>query len=99
MKYGYPVLQQFPKGEKFSMAQDIKRTMLSLLEQIIRTNRTRDKRALLYAIDTELEILRTQIRLAMELKFLSFGKYEGWSAHLSEIGKMLGGWIKSVNKG
>jgi four helix bundle protein len=97
IKYGYVALQQFPKSEKFSSVQDVKRTMFSLLEQIIRANRSRDKRIALYAIDTELEILRTQVRLSMELKFLPFQKYETWSCHLAEIGRMLGGWIKSLN--
>ena len=99
IKYGYIALRQFPKSEKFSLAQDIKRSLFSVLEQIIRTNRSRDKRTALYAIDTELEILRTQIRLAMELQLLPFAKYETWSGHLAEIGRMLGGWLKSLNKG
>ena len=99
IKYSYIALRQFPKSEKFSLAQDIKRSMFALLEQIIRTNRSRDKRAALYAIDTELEIIRTQIRLAMELQFLPFTKYETLSGHLAEIGRMLGGWMKSLNKG
>ena len=99
IEYGYIALRQFPKSEKFSLAQDIKRTMTSLLEQIIRSNRSIDKRAMLFCIDTELEILRTQIRLAMKLKFLPFAKYEVWSGHLAEIGRMLGGWLKSLKKG
>ena len=99
IEYGYIALRQFPKSEKFSLAQDIKRTMFSVLDQIIRTNRSRDKRAALYAIDTELDILRTQIRLATKLKFLPLPKYETWSGHLAEIGRMLGGWMKSLNKG
>ena len=98
MKYGYMALQQFPKSEKFSMAQEIKRTMLAMLTQIVRANRSRDKKTLLCEIDTELEILRTQVRLAMELGFLPLKKYETWSGHLAEIGRMLGGWIKSVKK-
>ncbi|HBG07699.1 MAG: four helix bundle protein [Geobacteraceae bacterium GWC2_58_44] len=99
IKYGYPALAQFPKSEKFSLVQDIKKTMHSLLEQVIRANRTRDKRMALHNVDVELEILRTQIRLATELKLLPLGKYETWSNHLAEIGRMLGGWLKSVNKG
>ena len=99
IRYGYIALRQFPKSEKFSLAQDIKRVMFSMLEHIIRANRSRDKRMTLYSIDTELEILRTQVRLAMDLQFLPFGKYEVWSGHLAEIGRMLGGWLKSLNKG
>lgn len=96
IKYGYVALRQFPKSEKFSLAQDIKRTMIGLLERIVRSNRHRDKKEALYAIDTELEILRTQVRLAMELQFLPFAKYEVWGGHLAEIGRMLGGWMKSI---
>lgn len=99
IEYGYLALRQFPKSEKFSMAQDIKRAMLALLENVIRTNRSHDKRAMIYNIDTELEILRTQIRLARKLEFLPFQKYEVWSGHLAEIGRMVGGWLKSLNKG
>ena len=94
IKYGYIALRQFPKSEKFSLAQDIKRTMFAMLEQIIRANRSKARQDLLHSIDTELEILRTQIRLATELQFLPFSKYEVWSGHLVEIGKMLGGWMK-----
>jgi len=96
IKYGYVALRQFPKSEKFSLAQDIKKTMFSMLELIIRANRSRDKRSTLYEIDTELEVLRTQVRLAMELQFLPFAKYEVWGGHLAEIGRMLGGWVKSI---
>lgn len=99
IKYGYIALRQFPKSEKFSLAQDIKKTMFAMLETIIRANRNRDKREALYAIDTELEILRTQVRLAMELQFLPFAKYEIWGGHLAEIGRMIGGWMKSLKKG
>jgi hypothetical protein len=99
IKYGYIALRQFPKSEKFTLALDIKRTMFAMLEQIIRANRARDKREALYGIDTELEILRTQVRLAMELQFLPFGKYEVWSGHLAELGRMIGGWLKSLKKG
>lgn len=99
IKYGYIALRQFPKSEKFSLALDIKRTMFAMLEKIIRANRQRDKLAALHEIDTELEVLRTQIRLAMELEFLPFKKYEVWSGHLAEVGRMLGGWLKAVKKG
>lgn len=99
IKYGYIALRQFPKSEKFSLALDIKRTMFAMLEKIIRANRQRDKLAALYEIDTELEVLRSQVRLAMELEFLTFKKYEVWSGHLAEVGRMLGGWLKAVKKG
>ena len=47
-------------------------------------------------LDVELDVLRSYVRLAMMLKFLSFHKYEVWSGYLNEIGKMIGGWLKSL---
>jgi len=47
-------------------------------------------------MDVELDYLRSLIRLAMQLGFLPFRKYENWAAMLNEIGKMLGGWMKSM---
>jgi len=49
-------------------------------------------------VDTQLELLRTYLRLARDLEFLSFKKYEIWSKQLEEIGKLIGGWMKSINK-
>ena len=47
-------------------------------------------------MDVQLDILRTFIRLAMELGYLPFKKYVVWSAKVDEIGRMIGGWRKTV---
>jgi hypothetical protein len=95
IRYGYICLRQFPKSEKFTLAADIKRAMMRLLELIIRCNMSREKYRFFNDIDVELELLRGYIRLAKELEFLPFNKYENWSKLLVEIGKMVGGWRKS----
>ncbi len=99
IQYGYIALKQFPKSERFTLAADIKKSMFAMLELTIRANRARDKRDALFAIDTELEILRSQVRLAMNLEFLPFVRYEVWSGYLAELGRMIGGWTKSLKKG
>jgi len=43
-------------------------------------------------------IFKTLIAADPQLKYLPLKKYENWSKMLNEIGKMLGGWIKSTNK-
>ena len=92
--YAYIALRQFPKSEKFTLAADIKKSMFKILELIIRCNKSRDKRKYLYTIDVELDILRSFVRLAKDLKFLPFKRYEVWSRYLDELGRMLGGWMK-----
>ena len=83
-----------PKSERFTLAADIKSSMLRMQEVMIRANKARNRLPLLYDLDVELEVLRSKIRLAMNLGFLPFKKYEIMAASLVEIGKMLGGWIK-----
>ena len=94
--YGYTALQQFPKSEKHTLAADIKQSMFKLLELVIICNKKYYKKNTMQELDVELDVLRSYIRLAMTLKFLPFKKYEIWSGYLNEIGKMIGGWLKSI---
>jgi hypothetical protein len=96
IKYGNQSLLQFPRAERYALAAEIKQSMYRILRLIIQANKRRDKRPLQIEIDTELEVLRTFIRLAADKQtaYLPLRKYEIWSKQLNEIGKMLGGWMK-----
>lgn len=96
MEYAYPALAQFPKAEKFSLAQDIRHCMNQVLELTITEDKKYTKATTLEKLDIENEKLKIYIRLAMRLKYISFHTYEVWSGKLVEIGKMIGGLIKSV---
>lgn len=93
--YSQSPLNQFPKFEKHVLAAEIRKTMNNLLSLIITANKKYYKKTTLQEIDVELEKLRTFIRLSKDLKYIDIKKYEIWSRYLTEIGKMLGGWIKS----
>ena len=99
IKYGNQCLLQFPRAERYALAAEIKQSMYKILRLIIQANKQRNKRQLQIEIDTELDVLRTFIRLAADnqTKYLPLRKYEIWSKQLNEIGKMLGGWMKSTN--
>lgn len=98
IQYGYIALKQFPRSEKFTLASEIKNTMWRLLRYIVICNRRYFKKTTMQDVDAELDLLRAQIRLSMELGFLPFRKYEVWSRHVDEVGRMLGGWLKSLRK-
>ena len=94
--YAYPILDNFPKSQKFSMVQDIKRTMDNVLKLVITANKKKNKLPTLEKLDVELAALRVYIRLAYDLQYFKGAKnYMTFSKHLTEIGNMLGGWIKS----
>lgn len=98
IEYGYIALRQYPKSERHTLAAETKRCMYDILKYEIRANKKYYKKTTLQDLDIELENLRYLIRLGNALGFLPFKKYEIWSRKINEIGKMLGGWIKAMNK-
>jgi len=96
MKYAYPLLHQFPKVEKFSLAADIRRTMDQVLEYTILVQKKSNKTSALEKLDIENEKLKAYILLAYELHYIDKHRLGVWSGKAVEIGKMIGGYIRSV---
>ena len=94
--YAYPLLDHFPKSQKFSLVQDIKRSMDLVLKYAITANKKYSKTTTLEKMDVELAALKVYIRLAFELQYFKGEKqYMEMSRRLDKVGKMLGGWLKS----
>ena len=91
-------IARFPKFERYSLGLKIDNSCLLLLEQIITAEQTmpvlKDK-ALLEA-SVKAEIIKILLRLALEQKLIKETNYFAWSAMLIEIGRMIGGWKKSL---
>lgn len=93
--YAYPALEQMPKSQKFSLAQDMKHCMNEIMRLTITANKKYTKRTTLQQLDVEVAALKVYLRIAYDLRYLPPKKYEVWSGLLVEIGKMVGGWIRS----
>ncbi|MFA6897719.1 MAG: diversity-generating retroelement protein Avd [Patescibacteria group bacterium] len=91
----YPAVNKFPKTQRFVLGQQIENTVLNLLKLIIQANAEKAKLSYLKQASVELDKLRILIRLTKDLKFLSIKQYEFAIGKINEIGKMLGGWMKS----
>ena len=98
MEYAYLALVQFPRSEKQAIVADVKRCMDRLLERAIEANKKYYKKNTLQEMDVELAKLKKYIRLTYRLKFLPPKKYRIWTEKTKEIGRMLGGWIKSTKR-
>jgi len=94
--YGYQALKQFPKHEKHVLGAEIRLSMLQLQRLIITAFKRYHKKTTLTDLDIELAILKRKVRLAKDLRYLDIKKYQLWIEKLVEIGRMIGGWIKSV---
>lgn len=96
LMYGYQALKQFPKHEKHVLGAEIRRSMLELQRLIITAFKRYHKKTTLTDLDIELAILKRRVRLAKDLRYLDIKRYQLWTEQLVELGRMIGGWIRSV---
>jgi len=85
-----PVIQRFPKSEKYILGSEIRQSLINTLVDITISNKIKSKLEYLNKADIELEKLRIFTRLAKDLKMLDFKKYEFAECEINQIGKMLG---------
>jgi hypothetical protein len=91
-------LKSFPRSKKYTLGEKIENLIIELLVITLKSAYlSKDKKLpLLNKIDNRIFILKTLIRLAKETKSLDTKKYIILEEKLQEIGKMLGGWMKSI---
>jgi hypothetical protein len=97
LRWLIPVTVKFPRQQRFVLAGAVQRTALHFQEQLIAAAYADKPLTVLREADATLATLRTYLRLCQDLKLLSFGQYEHVTRMVNEIGRLLGGWIKSVS--
>lgn len=101
-KYGKRAVAQFPRRER-QTADEIRASMLTMLRLAIRVKKKYYKKTTLQELDEELAVLRFMIRVAQDPDYydqnitppLPKKKYEVWARMNNEIGRIIGGYIKS----
>ena len=94
----YPVIEKMPKRDKYTLGERISVSTLVVLECLIAASyAARDKKlALLQQTTIKLDVLKMLLRLAEEVKAIPTKAYLTLTEQLTEIGRMLGGWIRSI---
>jgi hypothetical protein len=89
---------RIPKSERYTLWQRCENTTLSLLETLIETGHRKgeDRLNTLYAMSNKLDLLKVLIRLAKDTHTIDNKQYLAIQEILQEVGRMIGGWIKSV---
>jgi hypothetical protein len=90
---------RIPKAERYTIWQKCENTTLSLLEMIIATSQSSGQERLqaLHEFSNKLDFLKVLIRLAKDTRTIDDAQYLALQSMLQEIGKMIGGWIKSIH--
>ena len=88
--------EQFPKSERFRLAKRIEDSAFNFYELLVEAARARNPRAVLMDADMELDKLRLYLRLCYARKLTHADQYQYAAGILMEIGKLLGGWLKTM---
>ena len=96
-KLSYETIRLFPREEKFALGQQIKSIILQILELLIEAGYLpkSEKIKSLEQASIKLDLLKILIRLSHDTKLINQKKYIHQEEQLQEIGRMLGGWIRS----
>lgn len=97
LRWLIPVTVKFPRQQRFVLANALQRTALQLQEQFIEASFADRPSPGLQRADITLTKLRFYLRLCRDLELLNIGQYEHVARMVNEIGRLLGGWIKSAN--
>lgn len=95
MKYLYISFVKYPRCEKLGFVADYKQCLFSFLNHIITAQKKYFKKNTLQEADVQLELSRLYNDLSYDMQFIDEKRYKLVSEKLCEIGRLLGGWIKS----
>jgi hypothetical protein len=98
--YLYEAVRSYPKNEKFVLAAKTTDVLVDIGTDFVQANsisNRAEKRRLIEHADRGLVKLQVLVRMGMLRTYLPMKKYEIFSGQVLEIGKMVGGWLKSVN--
>ena len=86
-----------PKSDRFTIYERSEGAILDMVECILEAgySKSSDKVAILERASMKLNLLRFFVRLMKETRSIDAKKYTTLQTHIDEIGRMLGGWIRS----
>lgn len=99
--YTENILMKYPKCERFALASTIKNTTYEGMRYVLNTFKEysrEQKIANLNHLDTTLKMIKVMIRVSYKKKYINAKNYAAWGKKLSNLGNLLGGWMKSCLK-
>jgi len=96
-KLWHEFLPHFPKSSRYTLGQKIDSLFLEVIENTIKAGYSSkiEKEIFLKRASVKLDLLKFFLQVAWEIKSLDNKRYIRLSEKLDEVGKMLGGWIRS----
>ena len=98
LRWLIPVLEQFPRSQKFLLGDRLQQCALDVLDALVEASYNRRPDAALSRANLALEKLRLLLRLAHDLRHLDLRRYEFAVRTLDETGRLLGGWRRALGR-
>lgn len=103
IRYGYPLTMGFSRKNR-ELADEMRRSMLVIYRLSVEIDKKYFKKTTTQSLDVELAVLRQLVRMAADKDYyggkyappLSVHQYEVWARYNDEIGRLLGGYLKSL---
>ena len=92
--------KSIPKMERYTLWQRSENAVLDVLEGFLQAGYLSQEKRVdhLLRISVRVDILRVFLRLSLDTKAINHKKYIALQQAVDEIGRMLGGWMKSLKQ-
>ena len=96
-RQAYEFRQAIPKQDRHVLWQKVEGNILEIIENILEASALAKEKKLpiLENASLKLNTLRVFVRLAHDTKAIDHKKYTLLQENIEEVGRMLGGWIRS----
>jgi len=91
-----PQVGKFPRLHRFCLGERIQRLGLDFQDSLVAAGKSKGEKRLelLRAADIHLEQLRLWIRFSRDTQLITVRQYEHVIRMMSEVGRLLGAWLK-----
>jgi len=93
-----PHLAKFNRDYRFTLGNRLEDGTLEVLEILVESSYTKDKRLLLQRANIRLNRVRYLVRLAKDLQQINLKQYEFAALAINDIGVEIGGWLKQQDR-
>ena len=94
----YDAIKKYPKGDRYSLGEKTKEAILGLISAIIKAGYAKKewKASHIEQASICLELIKIFLRLGYDTRCLTEKQHLSFQEQAQEIGRMLGGWKRSV---
>jgi len=98
IKWVLPIIAKYPRNYRYTLGTRIENTLYDFMELLQKSYFVTDKHMYLPDASIKLEHLRIILRLSYDLRLFGNKIHHAMIEQMENIGKQLGGWIKSLDK-